>query len=329
MQSYNHPRFFKFFLPRLTQATGRSILAAAALSFVSTFPVTGIGQQPAKPTEQATSNDILATAQANANKFAEAFSAGKVDDVVSHFGDGAEFVDEAGTIYQGIDEIKTVFTEFFKNFPNAKLTMEVESVRPIGSKLMVEEGTRLIESKDGTTASLRYISVTSKESGNWKIAMIREFSNDQPSASFDYLAPLSLLEGEWIDENPAGITRVSYKWNEEKTFLLGEYTVQIAGRPAMKSSQRLGWDPIQMKIRSWTFDSDGGFSEGAWTPTENGWLVKSTATLPSGQVGSATLTINLKDEDRISIKSTDRVVGDSIEEPFEITIVRRPPAPAK
>ncbi len=44
----------------------------------------------------------------------------------------------------------------------------------------------------------------------------------------------------------------------------------------MKSSQRLGWDPVQQKIRSWTFDADGGFSEGYWTPTENGWIVKST-----------------------------------------------------
>jgi hypothetical protein len=91
----------------------------------------------------------------------------------------------------------------------------------------------------------------------------------------------------------------------------------------------LGWDPVQLKIRSWTFDSDGGFSEGTWTATDEGWIVKSTATLPNGQTGSATLTISVKDDDQISVKSFDRIIGDVVEEPFEITITRRPPEPAK
>lgn len=274
--------------------------------------------------------DFMAEAEARSVNFAKAFDAAKVDELAKLFTTDAEFVDEEGNIYQGKTEIEALFTAFFEKFPGAKLKTEVDSVRPVGGNMLVEEGTRTIAAADASsTAVLRYLMVLTKDGGEWKISMIREFAQDAPATQLDYLMPLSLLEGEWIDENPEGATRVQYQWNEEKTFLLGEYTVQINGRPAMKSSQRLGWDPVQQKIRSWTFDADGGFSEGYWTPTENGWLVKSTATLPSGEIGSATLTLTLLDDDRISVSSRDRVIGNVVEEPFEIQIVRRPPSPTK
>jgi uncharacterized protein (TIGR02246 family) len=284
---------------------------------------------PAAPAAAA-AEDIMTAAEARSVGFAKAFDAAKVDELANLFATDAEFVDEEGNIYQGKAEIQALFTSFFEKFPGAKLKTEVDSIRPLGTNMLVEEGTRMIEAADASsTANLRYLMVLTKEGADWKISMIREFAQDAPATQLDYLMPLSLLEGEWVDENPDGATRVHYHWNEEKTFLLGEYTVQINGRPAMKSSQRLGWDPVQQKIRSWTFDADGGFSEGFWTPTENGWIVKSTATLPSGEIGSATLTLTLLDDDRISVSSRDRVIGNIVEEPFEIQIVRRPPTPTK
>jgi|LakMenEpi03Aug12_release.lakeMendotaPanAssembly.Ray.scaffolds.fasta_scaffold01460_8 uncharacterized protein (TIGR02246 family) len=285
--------------------------------------------QPA-PAAAPAADPLLTKVQADTAKFTAAFNGAKVDELIGLFSPKAEFVDEEGTIYQGTEEIKALFAAFFEKFPGAQLTMEADSVRPLGDKLIIEEGVRQIAIPNtDNDATLRYIAVHVKDGDAWKLAMVREFANDPAPTPYDYLMPLSMLEGDWVDENPAGVTRVSYRWNEEKTFLLGEYVVQIGDRPAMKSSQRLGWDPVQLKIRSWTFDSDGGFSEGTWTATDEGWIVKSTATLPNGQTGSATLTISVKDDDQISVKSFDRIIGDVVEEPFEITITRRPPEPAK
>lgn len=288
-----------------------------------------MAQQTAKPAA-VPADDIVTAAESRAANLVKAFESAKVDEVTRLFSADAEFVDEEGNIYQGKQEIEALFKSFFEKFPGAKLTTTVDSVRPVGSSMLVEEGTRTITVADASsTASLRYLMVLTKEGNEWKISLVREFTQDTLPTQLDYLMPLSLLEGEWIDENPSGATRVHYHWNEEKTFLLGEYTIQISGRPAMKSSQRLGWDPVQQKIRSWTFDTDGGFSEGYWTPTESGWIVKSTATLPSGEIGSATLLVTLLDDDRITVSSRDRVIGNTVEEPFEIQIVRRPPAPKK
>ncbi len=57
-----------------------------------------------------------------------------------------------------------------------------------------------------------------------KVSMVREFAQDAPATHLDYLMPLSLLEGEWVDENPEGATRVAINGMKKKTFLLGEYS---------------------------------------------------------------------------------------------------------
>jgi hypothetical protein len=92
--------------------------------------------------------------------------------------------------------------------------------------------------------------------------------------------------------------------------------------------QRIGWDPVEGTLRSWTFDSDGGFSEGEWMGTDDGWVVKSEATLPDGSIGSATVTIRPSDADHFVVESTDRIVGGAQEPDFKLVIARKPPAAA-
>ena len=38
----------------------------------------------------------------------------------------------------------------------------------------------------------------------------------------------------------------------------------------MTVTQRIGWDPAAKQIRSWEFDSEGGFGEGTWGETATG-----------------------------------------------------------
>ena len=143
------------------------------------------------------------------------------------------------------------------------------------------------------------------------------------------LASLEWLVGEWLDESPEGNTRISYQWSDDGNFLVGDYNLSVAGQPAAKSVQRIGWDPVEGRLRSWTFDSDGGFSEGEWMATDDGWLVKSEATLPDGSVGSATVMITPTDADHFTVESTDRIVAGAEEPDFKLVIARKPPAPAK
>ena len=101
----------------------------------------------------------------------------------------------------------------------------------------------------------------------------------------------------------------------------------MAGRAAMEVTQRIGWDPLSKRIRSWVFDSEGGFGDGVWARDGDAWIIKATFVPSHGRAASATNTIVPVGKDSYVWRSTDRVVGDEVHEPLEVTVVRKPPAP--
>ena len=66
----------------------------------------------------------------------------------------------------------------------------------------------------------------------------------------------------------------------------------------LEGTQVIGWDPAAGTIRSWMFDSDGGFGEGIWTKNDNTWIVKFSQVLPDGRKASATNIYTLVDATR-------------------------------
>jgi uncharacterized protein (TIGR02246 family) len=272
--------------------------------------------------------DIEAVQKLSAARTA-AFNAGKVDELASNFLPSGELIDEAGTIYHGPQEIRGLLMAFFEQFPGSKLSANIESIR-IAGPVAIEEGARSITTQDGKLKSqFRYIAVLAKTSGGWKLASYRDFSDDPPPTPHDYLAPLAWLVGDWINEGADGKVAINYRWSDDKNFLLGTYEFNAPGGKPRRSVQRLGWDPSSSRIRSWLFDADGGFSEGAWTVADDGVVIKSTSVNPDGSTSSATMEIVPDGKDRFTISGSDRIVGDTREADFEITVVRRPVAAGK
>lgn len=272
---------------------------------------------------------VLKAVAAEAEATVKAFNAGDSAALAGMFLEDGELVDENGIVTETRAEITALFKRFFERFPGATLEMEVTDARAVGHELVVEEGIRRITADQAAAAAqLRYVAVRLKEGDRWPLASYREFSDDPPPTPTEMLASLEWIVGDWVDESPEGRTQISYRWSEDGNFLIGEYNLSVGGRAASKSVQRIGWDPVEGLLRSWTFDSDGGFSEGEWMGTDDGWVVKSEATLPDGSIGSATVTIRPSDVDHFVVESTDRIVGGAEEPDFKLVIARKPPAPA-
>jgi len=258
----------------------------------------------------------------------KAFNAGDAAGLAGMFEPTGELVDEDGNVFTGREQITALFKNFFERFPGAGLEMEVASVRPLGESLAVEEGVRRITADAGAAAAqMRYVAMRTKQGDRWPIVSYREFADDPIPTPREMLAALEWLVGDWVDESSEGRTAISYRWSEDGNFLVGEYTLAAAGRPAAKSVQRIGWDPVEGVLRSWTFDADGGFSEGEWAAGDDGWIVRSEATMPDGTTGSAIVSLAVKDADHFVVESTDRIVGGAVEPDFRLVIARRPPAP--
>jgi hypothetical protein len=151
--------------------------------------------------------------------------------------------------------------------------------------------------------------------------------DDEPSAH-DRLEPISWLVGDWVDEDPDAQVVISCRWSDDKSYVMVNYETNIGGKAGIKTTQRIGWDPLTARVHSWIFDSDGGYGQGQWTRVDTAWIIKSTAVLPDGETGSATIVIEPAGPDKFTLKGLDRILGDDTLPDVEVTIVRKPPQPA-
>jgi len=259
----------------------------------------------------------------------KAFNTGKADEIAAMFLDKGELVDEQGTIYQGQQQIKDLLTKFFAKFPGAKLALNVDSIRVIGP-VAIEEGTRHTTTKDEVDRSqVRYIAVRTKVGNNWPIVSLRDISDEPSPTPNEQLQVLAWLVGAWVNKSSDAAVKISYRWSEDKNFLLGDFHITRHGSVVMKSTQRIGWDPLAGRVRSWMFDSDGGYADGSWAYVGDAWVIKSSAVMPDGQTGSATVTFKPKDKNSFTMTGTDRIVGDARDADFDVTVTRPAPAPSK
>ena len=272
--------------------------------------------------------DMAAIKAAN-ERLVKAFNANKADEVAALFHAQGEFEDEEGIVYTGQAAIKDLLTKFFEKFPGVKLQAQVDSIRVIGP-VAFEDGTRSTVTKDEKeSAVVSYTLVRAKVGNDWPIVSLRDYIDDTDLTPHDRLQMLAWLVGEWVNEGSDAAVRINYRWSDDKNFLLGDFHVERGGSTVMQSTQRIGWDPLAGKVRSWLFDSDGGYGDGSWTLVDDSWVIKSTAVLPDGQTGSATVTLRPLGKDRYSLKGTDRFSGDERADDFEHIVTRRPPMPSK
>src|SRR5262249_29873566 len=152
----------------------------------------------------------------------------------------------------------------------------------------------------------RYTVVHVKQNGKWFMALARDAEGERPSNK-EQLQPLAWLVGDWVDDGGNVVVFSSCRRSPDGNFLLQEFKLQVGGQPAMDVSQRIGWDPLSKCIRSWVFDSEGGFGQSMWTRNGETWLIKAHGVRPDGKTASATNTLVPTGMDGYVWRSTDRI----------------------
>lgn len=267
---------------------------------------------------------ILATV----DQFVAAYNAHDAKAVAELFLPQAQVVDENDTTIQGRAEIEVLFAGVFEESPEAVIEVSVESIRFIGTALAIETGVTNTVRPDGVVPEQgRYSVVHVLQDEKWLMGLVRDIPAEPTHR--DHLQTLAWLVGDWIDESRQGIVKTSCNWSDNDSFLLQEIAVHQAGQEAMTISQRIGWDPLTKHIKTWVFDSEGGYGESTWTPTETGWLIKATSVNSDGSTTSATNHIEPTGMDRYVFRSVDRVVAGELLPPVEVVVVRQPPQPTK
>jgi hypothetical protein len=208
----------------------------------------------------------------------------------------------------------------------AKIRDKIHSVKFLRPEVALVDGSLETTSADGARDSNRYAVVWVKSGTKWLISSARDLPaevEDAPSLTYPQLKSLEWLIGDWVDEAGKGSVQIQCKWAPNKSFLLMEYEVKSEGAGPLLVTQRIGWDPVNNMVRSWVFDSAGGFGEGYWRRDGNKWVVGASGILADGGTGGATNVYEFKDENTFLYRSVDREIDGQPVADVEVKLIRK------
>jgi uncharacterized protein (TIGR02246 family) len=306
-----------------------SIAAIGGLSVVVAQTVLSQSDPPkaARPPAAGDHSADETAIRANIEQFEKAYNAHDAKAVAALFTPDGQIEDKDGDIAEGREAIEKTFAGIFADAPQKRIDVFVEDIRFIGADLAAETGsTKETPAPNEPPEYDRYTVLHVKRDGKWQMALARDEEGPADSAH-EQLQPLAWLVGDWVDDGGSTVVASSCRWSEDGNFLLQEFKLKVNGRDEMTVSQRIGWDPAAKCVRSWVFDSEGGFGQSTWTRDDDGWLIKANFVRPDGTTASATNHLEQDGGDAYVWRSTDRVVAGELQEPTEVKVVRKPPQP--
>jgi uncharacterized protein (TIGR02246 family) len=263
---------------------------------------------PPRPHDPKTAEDEKAIL-ANLERYIKAFNAGDARALAELWTEDGEFVQADGRSFRGRKAIQKELASLFTDSKGLKLEVNVDSLRFISPTVALESGTsRVSRPSDGASTVTSYHVVHSKQDGRWLLASVQE-SPHVPSSNYEQLRDLEWMIGTWEAKSGSKSLELSCEWAQKRSFILRKYSLKSAGEPTTTGFQVIGWDPVEGTIRSWTFDSDGGFGSERWTRKGKRWFLQATAVARDGRQATSTNILTLMDHDSFSWQSVSRSLG--------------------
>jgi uncharacterized protein (TIGR02246 family) len=239
----------------------------------------------------------------------------------------ADYIDESGKMTKGKDAIRELYSKVLPTIKGSTVGGKIQSVKLLRPEIALADGTLEFTAPDGTKDSNRYAVVWTKSGEQWLITSARDLPAevvDLPSLAYAQLKSLEWLVGEWQDDTPGKDIQLHVSWAKNKAFLLLEYRIKQEGAETLDVLVRVGWDSVNKRVRSWLFDSQGGFGEGYWQKEGNKWLVGTSGVLPDGGIGGATNSYEFVNPTTFIWRATDREIDGQPLADSEVKFVRQP-----
>lgn len=259
------------------------------------------------------------------DSYKAAFDKGDAKAVAAHWTPTGEFVTPAGETLSGQGALEKNFTEYFKATPDAKIELDSVGIEFLSPGVAIEEGVARVLVPDKEPALTEYAAVHVKTPDGWKLDSVKETEVVVPQSHYEQLKPLEWMIGTWVDAGDDSTIETVCRWTKNKNFMSRTFKVHVADRVEMEGTQIIGWDPDKQTIRSWLFDSEGGFGVGIWSQKENQWTIRTLQVLANGEKASGINIMTKVDDDKFIFRSIGREI-DGILLPGieEITVVRQP-----
>jgi hypothetical protein len=151
-----------------------------------------------------------------------------------------------------------------------------------------------------------------------------QVTEGEADAAANPLNELAWMVGDWIDSDEQATIESSVKWSKNDAFLIRSFRVANITAEPLSGMQIIAWDPAEKRIRSWTYDSCGGFGEESWSRSGDQWSSRTRFTRPDGGRASAVHVMTRLSDDSFRWKSVNRVIDGSLQPDIdEVTVVRK------
>ncbi len=263
--------------------------------------------------------------RANAGKYVELYNRRDAKGMADMWSPEAVYTDStSGDRFTGREAIAEHFAYVFAGMEDAKLAVTVDTVEFVSPNVAIERGSAVVTYSEHDPEESTYSAVHVKREGKWLIDRISEEVVAPPAPShYEHLKALEWLVGDWVDSDEEATIETSVEWTKNQNFLRRSFAVVTADEVALSGVQIIGWDPNDECIRSWTFDSDGGFAEATWEFKESAWHIINKGTLPEGGIATSVNLLTPVDEHSFRWESLSREVDGEVLPNIEPVIVVR------
>jgi uncharacterized protein (TIGR02246 family) len=254
-----------------------------------------------------------------------AFNQGDAKALAALWGPDAVYTNPlSGEQVVGREAIEQQFAAIFAEVKGVKLEATTDAIQFVSPNVAIEHGTATVIRPDQEPEESEYTAVYVKRDGQWLLDRVTEEELPVVTSHYEQLKDLEWMVGSWIDQDDEATVVTQCDWTRNNNFLTRSFTVQIRDRVDMAGMQIIGWDPAANRIRSWVFDSDGGFGEATWKKQDNRWYIQQSGVLPDGRKSSAVQIITYVDDNTCTLQSVNRTVdGEVLPNVEEVTITKQ------
>jgi uncharacterized protein (TIGR02246 family) len=288
-------------LPLITTLLAFSLALASAASAAGTpaQQPAGEGKNQSSPPDQTTDDD--------ARKYEEAYNKGDAKTLAGFYSDDVDYLDQDGAEVKGREAMEKLLGDNFQQYPGVKLAITTEEIKQLTPDVKVTRGIATVTPANGAATTTRYTLVKVKKGDHWEISQMNE-REAPPQSAYSKLEALDWLVGTWQDKSGDQTVQHKINWAGDKNFLVR--TINLQGNQTSTDGwEIIGWDPVRQQIRSWIFDSNGGFGETTWVNNGEDWLIRASNVLPDGSRSTAENVLTKVDDNKFTWESQNRTLN--------------------
>ena len=272
----------------------------------------------------------IAGLEQTAGKFVTAYNQKDAAALAALFVENGEITNLSGEeTISGRENIQTHYEELFSDEDAPSIAVEVESVRLVAPNLAIEDGVfhltppgvdeTPVQSTAYTAALLR------NDAGEWQIASSRGLKD--VTAAEGHLTDLAnVLKGDWTCMTSDGVRiDLAFGWDPSGKAIAGEMLATTSDGEPQPGTIRIGWNAARNSIVSWMFDSKGGANQGIWTPTDDGWIIRSEGSTADGEIISSSQQLTTEGDNTLIWSASNRVLDGEKQPDNTLRIVRQTP----